>query len=141
VIESYLRALVPSEKRATAFKSIVDPARTVRSLNSHAFEYRDGGLAVDERGEPMRPPYRDRPVSLERLRVNHYMTKSAEEIKRKAAMLDARGLPRPFKLPDNFESWPQAEQRSTVQDEVILPLAAAVREALERRSSAARSGG
>jgi hypothetical protein len=141
VIESYLRAMKPAQGRATAFKSIVNPARAVRSLNAHAFEYRDDGVAVDERGKPMQPPYRDRPISLERLRVNHYMTKSAEEVQRKAATLDARGLPRPFKLPDNFERWEETEHRNTVQDEAILAYAPAVREALERRLPRAQALG
>jgi hypothetical protein len=95
-------------------KSIVDPARTVRPVNPHHFEYQDGELAVDETKrrvgllprsrfkKRLRPfygrlgpllrffdPYAStdltsRTVSVEQLRINHYPIKSREEFERKA---------------------------------------------------------
>jgi len=59
-------------------KSIVDPARTERRLNAHSFAYRDGALAVDESGQEF-DGWVPGSYSIERLRINHYFTKSEEE--------------------------------------------------------------
>lgn len=97
-------------------KSLVDPARTVRPLNCHHFEYCDGELAVDEtrtrvglRPRPrfkkqLRPLYRflgpalrytdpyaatditSTRVSVAHLRINHYPIKSREEFQHKARL-------------------------------------------------------
>jgi len=95
-------------------KSIVDPARTLRPIGAHHFEFLNGDLAVDETKQRvgltpkprfkkrLRPlfgrlgpllrffdPYAagditSRKVSVERLRINHYPIKSREEFERKA---------------------------------------------------------
>jgi Glycosyltransferase family 92 len=76
VTENYVR-------RSLAFggnryiKSIVDPARVERCLSPHHFSYRDGH-AVDEERRPVDGPLVE-PVSISRLRINHYWTKSEEE--------------------------------------------------------------
>jgi hypothetical protein len=64
-------------------KSVVNPRCTERCLNAHQFVYRDG-FAVDENGYPVRGS-RTKSVSLERLRINHYYTRSEEEHARKGA--------------------------------------------------------
>ena len=76
-------------------KSIVDPRRTARCLTVHVFEYTDG-IARDENGKPlvhrgdsgdMRPElaaFTD-PVTVSRLCINHYVTRSEEEFRRKVA--------------------------------------------------------
>jgi hypothetical protein len=95
-------------------KSIVDPARTLRPVGAHHFEFVNGERAVDETLQPVRltprprfkkrlrplygrlgpwlrffDPYAAgditrREVSVERLRINHYPIKSREEFERKA---------------------------------------------------------
>jgi hypothetical protein len=92
----------------------VDPERALGAVNSHHFVYRDGELAVTERGERvairpkwklkkrLRPLYRllgpavvrfdpyagtditSRLVSVDALRINHYPVKSREEYLAKA---------------------------------------------------------
>jgi hypothetical protein len=95
-------------------KSIVDPARTLRSVGAHHFEFANEELAVDETkqrvGLTPRPRFKrrlrplfgrlgpllrffdpyaasdvtSRRVSVEKLRINHYPIKSREEFERKA---------------------------------------------------------
>ena len=87
VTESYLhRARHLPDSRAY-YKSIIDPARVSRCASVHHFFYREGN-AVDENGRPVRTGIRPEktPVSFERLRINHYRTKSEEELRRKWAM-------------------------------------------------------
>ena len=85
VIESYLRRTADPDVNAH-IKSIVDPTRVRSFCVPHFFMYTDGP-AVDENGRPIdSPPYsRTRSVSFERLRINHYQTKSEEEYRRKLA--------------------------------------------------------
>lgn len=102
-------------------KSIVDPARALRPVNSHHFAYRGGELAVDEAGarvgviprprlkRRLRPLYRllgpalrffdpwaaadvtRAKISVERLRINHYPIKSRQEFERKARLKEGKG--------------------------------------------------
>jgi hypothetical protein len=114
VIARFVRRAPTSWIRNRRTKSIVDPARTLRPVGAHHFEYRDGDLAVDETGQRvgltprprfkkrLRPVYgrlgpllrfldpyasgdiTSRKVSVEQLRINHYPIKSREEFERKA---------------------------------------------------------
>jgi glycosyl transferase family 92 len=116
VIGRFTRRAATDWIRNRRVKSIVDPIRTVRPVNVHHFEYRDGALAVTERKEPVRvtarprfkkrlrrlyglfgravtrfDPYAstdidNRVVAVERLRINHYPVKSREEFERKARL-------------------------------------------------------
>jgi Glycosyltransferase family 92 len=102
-------------------KSIVDPARALRPVNTHHFVYEGGELAVDESGarvdllprprfkKRLRPLYRllgpalrhfdpwagaditNSTVSVEHLRINHYPIKSREEFERKARLKEGKG--------------------------------------------------
>lgn len=60
-------------------KSVVQPARTLRPVTPHDFVYRDDAMAVTERGEPFSGPWSPS-VSIDRLRLNHYWSKSAAEL-------------------------------------------------------------
>ena len=85
VIESYLRRTDdPGINRH--IKSIVDPRRVRGFCVPHFFMY-DQGLAVDEQQRPITgPPYSHTDgVSFDRLRLNHYATKSEEEFRLKLA--------------------------------------------------------
>jgi hypothetical protein len=112
----------PSEWiRNRRVKSIVDPGRALRPVNSHHFAYQGGELAVDESGarvgviprsrlkRRLRPLYRllgpalrffdpwaaadvtSAKVSVERLRINHYPIKSRQEFERKARLKEGKG--------------------------------------------------
>jgi Glycosyltransferase family 92 len=82
VIESYRRRTAETEYNRH-LKSIVNP-REVRSFcGPHFFVYRKG-LAVGENKQPLRAgPNRTDSVSFDRLRLNHYVTRSLEEYMRK----------------------------------------------------------
>lgn len=111
VTESFVRRASTQWVRNRRSKSIVDPRRALRPLGPHFFAYRGEALAVDENHEPVQvfPARRRRPVlkplacwlpflpidpyatrgssltrvSVSRLRVNHYVVKSAEEFESK----------------------------------------------------------
>jgi Glycosyltransferase family 92 len=84
VIDSYRRRTTdPAINRHV--KSIVDPARTDPYCdNPHYFFYKNGAAAVDENRNPLEGPLSDT-VSVTRLRINHYWTRSEEEATAKFA--------------------------------------------------------
>jgi hypothetical protein len=129
VIENYLRR-GPGNRHV---KSIVQPRAAVRCLSAHRFEYRHG-LAVDENGWPI---HRDatKSLSFERLRVNHYYTRSEEELRAKL------GAPRADYGQARPGSWEVAkEQFNEEHDDLITAYAPAVRAALEgRRTTRSRA--
>jgi SAM-dependent methyltransferase/cellulose synthase/poly-beta-1,6-N-acetylglucosamine synthase-like glycosyltransferase len=63
-------------------KSIVQPSRVVACHNAHFMLYADNARAVDENGQPLDGPFTAK-VSVNKLRINHYWSKSAEECRRK----------------------------------------------------------
>ena len=63
-------------------KSIVQPSKVVACKNAHFMLYADNGRAVDENGQPIDGPFTAR-VSVDKLRINHYWSKSEEECRRK----------------------------------------------------------
>jgi hypothetical protein len=67
-----------------AIKSIADPSRVRNFSLAHYFMYKDGPT-VDENQRPITGPQYSRTddVSFSRLRINHYLTKSEEEYRRK----------------------------------------------------------
>jgi hypothetical protein len=84
VIESYTRRTA-LERRNRVVKSIVDPRRVQRpGRDPHYFRYFDRQKAVTEAGEIVRGD-RSETLSAERLRINHYITRSQEERDRKLA--------------------------------------------------------
>ena len=128
VIENYLkRAGIRPDARGLP-KSVVNPARAVRCLGAHHFVY-DEGLAVDENKRPIteaggRGPI---PISLERLRINHYWSKSREDLRRKAELWREAGSRR---TKDGV-----SDQPYSVSDETLAAYGPAAREALERRAA------
>jgi hypothetical protein len=75
VIESYK---MRDREETGLMKMIVDPLRTVRCENAHWFSY-DYGLPVDENGWPLSEG-QARWSSFERLRINHYASRSRDEL-------------------------------------------------------------
>jgi hypothetical protein len=59
-------------------KVVVQPELTIRMVTPHNAIYVSGRTAVNELGAPVHGPFSN-PPSLERLRINHYWTKSVEE--------------------------------------------------------------
>ena len=126
VIENYTRRLGLERNRNKVVKAIVDPSRVLRPGKSpHYFIYEGGVRAVDERRRKVRGERSDSP-SFERLRINHYFTRSQEERERKLARL----------RPDTGEPKTRAgvERRdpklNEEPDDMILRHAPALREAL-----------
>ena len=117
--------------RNWAVKSIVDPARTVRcGGNPHYFEYADGALPVDENMQPFDKPGRTEGVSFERLRLNHYVTKSKEE--------RARKLARPVAFDGRMKNPERVMERdrelNQVRDTTIQMYLPALKDALSARA-------
>jgi hypothetical protein len=123
VIENYL---LRRHLKARAIKSIVDPRRTVRCVGAHAFEY-TSGHAVDIAKQPVFGPRTERYVreSENILRINHYYTKSEQELREKWAAVRAdTGELRP---PPDLSKLENLNRR---RDERILIYLPALREAL-----------
>jgi hypothetical protein len=130
VTESYLmRRSYTSPKRDWEFvKSIVDPSRTTHAFNAHGFFYSEG-YAVRENGEraPESPPGRRYFPQASLLRINHYITKSKEEYRRKGDQWAAAGLPFPHDDRSEFFA-----HLNTERDETITTYVPALREALSQ---------
>ena len=129
VIENYTQMRMERDPR-TSIKSIVDPSRTVRCVNPNQFIYRDG-LAVDENKQPIEGVFTSTD-SFERLRVNHYYTKSEEEC---AQRLEAWNRTHP----EYDAGRPSGERHgrfNQIADDRLSDYAPAVHEALKRRASA-----
>jgi Glycosyltransferase family 92 len=128
VIESYLMRR-PLNHRA--IKSIVDPKRALRCSGGHYFLY-ESGHAVDVAKQPVEGPRTERytPQSEQILRINHYYTKSEEELREKWA----------FPRPDTLQMRDPAELERLLQlpendrDEKILMYLPALKEALRQRA-------
>jgi hypothetical protein len=128
VIENYTRRLGLDRPRSRVVKTVLDPERAVaHGGNPHYFVFRDGATAVDELRRPVRAEASESP-SIDRLRINHYFTRSQEERERKLASLRAdTGLPR------SREGVEKRDRRlNAVADETILRYAPALRAALGR---------
>jgi hypothetical protein len=82
VIETYRRRMEPEDGPQNS-KTILDPSRADRCGGAHFFHYKEGvGSAVDELHRPV-PWGRTSSLAFDRLRINHYYTKSIEEGKAK----------------------------------------------------------
>jgi hypothetical protein len=98
VIESYVERAVQPPDAVGFYKSIVDPARTLRCSNYHEFAYAEG-FPVDEnfRAIPSQLRQGTSYVSCSRLRINHYWMKSEEEFEAKQSLW--RGVGQPLRRP------------------------------------------
>jgi hypothetical protein len=131
VIENYsLRLRTDATQMATkTIKSIVDPARVARTTGVHCQVYDRLG-AVDENHYPI-PGGRTKSVSFERLRINHYFTKSLEEFQR----LGTRVGQNPRKGRRRYEiALSPVWEDETVNDEAILQYLPALRETVSAKS-------
>ncbi len=63
----------------THIKSIVMPSRAIKAVSPHHFEYHSGFYAVDELKNKVQGPW-TKSVSISRFRINHYWSKSLEEM-------------------------------------------------------------
>ena len=132
VIESYRRRGDPAKGFMGRWvKSIVQTQAATRCLSAHRLEYRHG-LAVDENGYPI---HRDatKSVSFERLRINHYYTRSEEELREKLERrqkLSATGTPPWQARPVDWER--AKEEFNDEHDDLIAAYGPEVRTALER---------
>jgi Glycosyltransferase family 92 len=86
VIDNYVHQMRNPLARRT-IKSIVNPAETLHVGSCHHFIYRDG-FAVDDCMRPIRGPdfARTDPVPRRWLRINHYVSRSEEDLEQKRAM-------------------------------------------------------
>jgi Glycosyltransferase family 92 len=91
VTESYQMQL--ESHRTRLVKTIADPLAVERPAGPHHFEYA-WGLAVDENGHPVRGNW-TKSVSYSALRINHYVTKSEEELRAKLTLPRADNAPEP----------------------------------------------
>jgi hypothetical protein len=123
VVESYLYRT--GARNILWVKSIVDPQKAIRAIGPHSFEY-TSGHAVDVAQEPLAGA-ESRSLHTAKLRINHYYTKSEEELLEKWSLPRAdTGEPRePFDL-DRLR---YLEQRY-VRDETILRYVPALQAAL-----------
>ena len=125
-IESYVRRCELDKPRNRIIKSIIQPTR-VADLGSdpHYFRYVDGQRGVTENKEPIRGSL-TQSVSVDLLRINHYMTRSQEEREIKNAGPDV--------LRGGRRHLPKAKERDRMlnaeEDTTILRYAPALREAM-----------
>jgi glycosyl transferase family 92 len=130
VIESYDQRLRVEAKTiaTTTIKSIVDPARVVSAAGVHAFTYERLGT-VDENHYPIWGG-RTKSPSIERLRVNHYLTKSLEEFQRLGTRVGQNpgSSVRRFELATR-EAWDHDSER----DDAIMRYLPELRRALGRK--------
>lgn len=103
VIENYTQTFANRDHLFNRhIKSIVDP-KMVESINSpHFCIYKHGRLAVDENHEPIDKCTKDVPYpskaftrknNVEKLRINHYITKSLEDLREKGRRGYPDGMP------------------------------------------------
>jgi hypothetical protein len=141
VIENYVHR-TEDPRSNSHIKSIVDPSRVASSPSAHFFKYRDG-LAVDENKRPLEESPFSEQVSFERLRINHYYTKSEEEAAKKfsGSTTDPSRRPRIFPLRPS-RVLPRLDRRmSQVRDETILGYVPALREAVATAEKRGLGGG
>lgn len=81
VLENYMKRLDTDAawRAGRRVKNVVDPAAVKRCDSVHRFEY-TRGTAVDENGYPV-PSGNTKSLSLEKLRINHYFARSAEDLR------------------------------------------------------------
>jgi hypothetical protein len=110
------------------FKEIVDPMRTVRCVSAHWFDF-EHGLPVDENHWPLTPDG-SRSTSFDLLRINHYASRSEEEVREKIA----RGSG--WKHLRRWRARDLEGELDLVPDDAIAPWVAPLRASLEQAGAA-----
>jgi Glycosyltransferase family 92 len=135
VIENYLtrRRRSPHHWIWGQVKVIADPKRVERCDSPHFYVYSDG-VGVDEQKHPIDGGRSGRdsgpPISFERLRVNHYVTKSEQEYEEKLTLWNESETPRTYAARER-ENWDTLNRQP---DDTITRYVPALRDALSRRS-------
>jgi hypothetical protein len=132
VTESFLWRVRDDADPNRHVKTIANPEHVRRCRNPHYFFYSEGQHAVDELFRPIKWAHSET-SSVERLRINHYLTRSDEEFLRKlrkgkADSLEGReaGIRRYREM---------GRERNEVRDETILVYLPRLKEALASRSA------
>jgi hypothetical protein len=125
-IESYVRRCALDKPRNRIIKSIFQPTQLADlGADPHYFRYVDGRRAVTENKEPLRGSL-TKSVSVDLLRINHYMTRSQDERDQKNSGPDV--------LRGGRRHLPKARERDKMlndeEDTTILRFAPALRQAL-----------
>ena len=103
VIESYTRCANERAPVTLMINTIADPARVLRADTPHNFEFREGA-AVDEELHPVEGQ-RTKEHKSRLLRINHYLTRSLSEMRRKHELWATAVPPR-----DDTRPWEQIER-------------------------------
>ena len=77
--EDHPQAYLPMN---THVKTVLNPSAVKNFRTAHHFSYLPGQVCVTENKEPISQPVSDR-VSIEKMRINHYWSKSLADIRRK----------------------------------------------------------
>lgn len=114
VLQNYLRrAAIPDSH----VKCIVNPERVVEPiLAAHQFRCR-GALMVDEKFHPLRGPFAPLPT-IDVLRINHYCTKSREELRERRSRVQVNtGQMSPL----SFDDWVRLDETyNAVEDPIAV---------------------
>ena len=144
VIESYTqRAPIPSgrDDMLIKWKSIVDPTKVKAVVSPHVFMLEDGrkGAYDEDRRWILKTQHATAPSSI--LRLNHYFTKSQDELAAKIAKGSVGRLFIQGTSSKNFAAQRAAAvELKTVKDEAILRFAAPLRERMAAARAAAAEG-
>lgn len=117
-------------------KSIVNPRRVVRPLDTHHFLYQFSEWAVDERKRPIEGP-KPMPAAADILRINHYHSKSLEDAEKKVI----RGEQVHKVSPYSMEAWHRSDQSlNAVEDLCIQRFVPELKRRLEARTGRSFKG-
>lgn len=106
-MENYIRRSEASYEGNKHIKSIVRPEKVIAPINPHEFSYIDGLLAVTENFQEI-DGFMTETHSVEKLRINHYTTRSKEESRKKMM----RGRPTTQKK----RTWAYFKKRHEIYD-------------------------
>jgi Glycosyltransferase family 92 len=129
VLENYLRR---AQDVHPNIKSIVNPRRIAAPANTHHWLYKNGNIACDENGQPVKTSH-SIPATAEVLRINHYWSKSLEDGQNKVA----RGAVDEWTLknPRSMKLWHEFDCRmNEVEDREILRFVPILKRRLEMRA-------
>ena len=110
------RLHLPEPNRSV--KSIVDPSRVKQRVNEHWFEFTDGEPTVDEHHQPLDSWTRLGELTFDVLRINHYWSRSLEELAEKVERGDAFFRNQPRELQEHLD---RDRLFNEVEDVAILP--------------------